>query len=63
MTTTLRFFRRFSLARWLRVNLSKRGASLSVGPRGASVTVNRDGLVTNVGLVAGLSVRSGRRWQ
>ena len=46
----LRFSRRFSLVPGLRVNMSKRGASLSVGHRGAWYTVGPRGQRATLGL-------------
>jgi hypothetical protein len=46
----LRFTRRLSLVPGLRVNLSKRGASLSVGHRGAWYTVGPRGGRATLGL-------------
>ena len=46
----LRFSRRFSLIPGLRVNLSKSGASLSVGHRGAWYTVGPRGRRATLGL-------------
>ena len=47
---TLRFYRRVSLVPGLRVNLSKGGASLSIGHRGAWYTVGPRGRRVSVGL-------------
>lgn len=53
-----RFRRSIRIAPGLRVNLGKRGVSLSAGARGASVTWNKQGLWGNVGLPGtGLSYR------
>jgi hypothetical protein len=46
----LRFSRRFSVIPGLRMNLSKRGASLSVGHRGTWYTLGRLGRRATVGL-------------
>ena len=46
----LRFHRSIRLARGLRVNLSKTGASLSVGRPGATVNLSRRGARGTVGL-------------
>jgi hypothetical protein len=46
----LRFSRRLSIVPGLRVNLSKRGASLSVGHRGAWYTVGPRGQRATVGV-------------
>jgi tetratricopeptide (TPR) repeat protein len=45
-----RFWRRLQVAPGLRVNLSRSGASLSVGPRGAAATVGPGGARGTVGL-------------
>lgn len=37
----IRFMRRIQLAPWLRLNISKGGPSLSIGPRGLGVTIGR----------------------
>lgn len=53
-----RFSKRITLMPGVRVNLSKSGASLSVGPRGASVTMGKRGIYGNVGIPGtGLSYR------
>ncbi len=39
----LRFFRRVRLGKGLTLNLSKTGASLSMGPRGAKFTMGTSG--------------------
>lgn len=46
----LRFRRRVRLAPGLRLNLSKRGASVSVGEHGATLNVGRRGKRATVGL-------------
>lgn len=46
----LRFSRRFTLVPGLRVNLSRGGASLSVGHRGAWYSIGRRGGRATVGL-------------
>lgn len=59
-----RFRRSIRLLPGVRVNLSRRGASLSVGRPGASVNVNERGVQTTVGLPgSGLSYSTSRaRW-
>jgi hypothetical protein len=53
-----RFSKRITLLPGVRMNLSKSGASLSVGARGASVTMGKRGVYSNVGLPGtGLSYR------
>jgi len=53
-----RFSKRITLLPGVRMNLSKSGASLSVGPRGASVTMGKRGVYGNVGIPGtGLSYR------
>lgn len=46
----VRFFRRVRIAPGLTVNLSKHGASLSAGIRGAHITVGRTGIRRTVGI-------------
>ncbi len=45
-----KYRKRITIAPGIRVNLSKTGASLTVGPRGASVNVGRKGAYLNMGL-------------
>jgi hypothetical protein len=45
-----RFRKRLRFSKWLHVNLSKSGASLSVGRRGATVNVGRRGATATVGI-------------
>ena len=45
-----RFWRRVKIAPGLTINLSKSGASLSVGPRGSKVTFGRRGVRETIGL-------------
>lgn len=53
-----RFSKRISILPGVRINLSKSGASLSVGPRGASVTIGTQSVHGNVGIPGtGLSYR------
>jgi hypothetical protein len=47
---SFRFFRRAHVAPGLTVNLSRSGPSLSMGVRGAHVTVGRRGLTRTVGV-------------
>lgn len=54
----LRFLRRITLLPGLRLNISKRGASLTAGVPGASLTLGRKGLYRNLGIPgSGLSHR------
>jgi hypothetical protein len=54
----LRFQKRLNLAPGVRINLSKSGASASLGPRGADVNVGANGVTTNAGIPGtGLSYR------
>ena len=56
---TLRFRRTLRIAPGLRLNLGKRGVSVSAGVRGAGVTLGRQGLYGNVGAPGtGLSYRT-----
>jgi len=53
-----RFQKRITIAPGIRLNLSLGGVSLSAGPRGASVTVGKDGFYGNAGIPGtGLSYR------
>lgn len=53
-----RFQKRISILPGVRINLSKSGASASVGPRGADVNIGKDGITTNAGIPGtGLSYR------
>ena len=59
MLRGLRFQKRLQLLPGVRINLSKSGASASVGPRGADVNIGPRGVTTNAGLPGtGLSYRS-----
>ena len=59
----LRFRRSIRLARGLRINLSKTGASLSVGRRGATMNFGKRGVKTTVGLPgSGLSYSETAPW-
>ena len=67
MLRGLRFQKRIRILPGLRINLSKSGASASVGPRGADVNIGRGGVTTNAGIPGtGLSYRQkvggGRGW-
>ena len=67
MLKGLRFKKRLRLGPGLRINLSKSGASTTLGPRGAGVNIGRDGITTNAGIPgSGLSYRQkvggGRGW-
>jgi uncharacterized protein DUF4236 len=46
----IRFRKRIRIGKFLHVNLSKSGASLSVGRRGATVNVGRRGTTATVGI-------------
>ena len=46
----LRIFRRFKLFPGLRLNISKRGASITAGVPGAHLTVGRDGATVSAGV-------------
>jgi hypothetical protein len=55
----LRFQKRLQVLPGVRINLSKSGASASVGPRGADVNIGGHGVTTNAGIPGtGLSYRS-----
>jgi hypothetical protein len=69
MLKGLRFQKRISiLPGLLRINLSKSGASASVGPRGADVNIGPHGMTTNAGIPGtGISYRQkvgggGKTW-
>jgi len=53
-----RFQRRIALFPGVRLNISKSGMSLSIGPRGLGVTISRRGIHLNTGIPGtGLSYR------
>ena len=53
-----RFQKRISILPGVRINLSKSGASASLGPRGADVNIGQDGVTANAGIPGtGLSYR------
>lgn len=53
-----RFQKRISILPGVRINLSKSGASASIGPRGADVNIGKDGITANAGIPGtGLSYR------
>jgi hypothetical protein len=59
MLRGLRFQKRLQVLPGVRINLSKSGASASVGPRGADVNVGPRGVTTNAGIPGtGLSYRA-----
>lgn len=59
MLRGLRFQKRLRVLPGVRINLSKRGASASVGPRGADVNIGPHGVSTNAGIPGtGLSYRT-----
>jgi Protein of unknown function (DUF4236) len=59
----IRFRRRFRIAPGLALNLSKRGASVSVGIRGAHVTFGRHGRRATIGIPGiGLSATDYQRY-
>jgi hypothetical protein len=67
MLKGLRFQKRLRILPGLRINLSKSGASATLGPRGAGVNIGKDGITTNAGIPGtGLSYRQrlggGRGW-
>ena len=54
----IRFQKRIRIAPGLRLNLSAGGVSMSAGPRGASLTLGKQGLYGNAGLPGtGISAR------
>jgi hypothetical protein len=67
MLKGLRFQKRWRILPGLKINLSKSGASATLGPRGAGVNIGKDGITTNAGIPGtGLSYRQklggGRGW-
>lgn len=67
MLKGLRFQKRISILPGVRINLSKSGASASVGPRGADVNIGSHGVTTNAGIPGtGVSYRQkvggGKGW-
>jgi hypothetical protein len=59
MLRGLRFQKRLQVLPGVRINLSKSGASASVGPRGADVNIGPRGITTNAGIPGtGLSYRA-----
>jgi len=67
MLKGLRFQKRISILPGVRINLSKSGASASVGPRGADVNIGSHGVTTNAGIPGtGISYRQkvggGKGW-
>ena len=59
MLRGLRFQKRLQVLPGVRINLSKSGASASVGPRGADVNIGPHGVTTNAGIPGtGISYRS-----
>jgi hypothetical protein len=58
-----RYRKRISLGKGLRINLSKSGVSLGLGPPGANINLGRRGMRTTVGLPGtGLSYQKTRSW-
>lgn len=53
----VRYRKVISFGKWLRVNISKTGLSISLGPRGRSVNLNKNGFIGSLRLPFGL------RWQ
>ena len=54
-----RFQKRISILPGVRINLSKSGASASIGPKGADVNIGSHGVTTNAGIPGtGISYRS-----
>lgn len=57
MSMGVRYRKVISIFNWLRINVSKTGLSISVGPKGRSVNLNKNGFIGNLKLPFGL------RWQ
>lgn len=59
VSTGLRFHKSVSPAKGIRVNLSKSGPSLSLGPKGATLNISKRGVYASAGLPGtGLSYRA-----
>lgn len=60
----IRFHKSARLAPGVRLNVSKTGPSLSLGPRGASVNVSRNGVRLTLALLGtGLGYVAQRSWK
>lgn len=58
-----RFRSRIGLGRWARLNFSKSGVSLGLGPRGANINIGPKGVRTTVGLPGtGISYQTFDSW-
>jgi hypothetical protein len=58
-----RFHRRFPLGKLLRLNVSKSGVSLGVGPPGANINISNQGVRSTIGAPGtGLSYQDRRSW-
>lgn len=53
----IRYRKVISVTPWLRVNVSKTGLSLSVGPKGSSVNMNKNDYIVNGNLPGGLRLQ------
>lgn len=51
---SIRYRKVISVTPWLRINISKTGFSLSFGPKGSSVNMNKNGYIANGSLPFGL---------
>ena len=59
----LRFSKTFRVGKFLRLNLSKSGPSIGLGPSGANVNLSRRGSRTTLGIPGtGVSYTSQGRW-
>ena len=60
---SIRYRKVISIFNWLRINISKTGMSISLGPKGRSVNFNKNGFIGNLQLPFGLRLQKyfGRR--
>lgn len=50
----VRYRKVISIFKWLRVNISKTGMSISLGPKGRSVNLNKNGFIGSLCLPFGI---------
>ena len=53
-----RYRKSFTILPWVRLNISGSGLSLSIGPRGKSITIGTSGVFGNLSIGKGLSYRT-----
>lgn len=60
---SIRYRKVISIFNWLRINISKTGMSISLGPKGRSVNLNKNGFIGNLRLPFGFRLQRyfGRR--